>query len=582
MSPYEPPPITLGDVLRSGVVLYTREAVSLVAEVCRQAFYAEEPSAPNADTIRIHRDGSVTISAVVSCAADKQMAALARLLESVLPPLGSSEPDYAVRASLRMLAPRARGQPGLAPIEAPETLGSALGQYAAGEPSTVLRELWDRADRALHQYLQTDADGERLTAQAVRAAAAAPDRAPEIVHRTDRFPPEPERTLPPEPERTFRPEPEPTFRPEPELTLRPEPEPTVPDSLPRRSRLDRTVLQMVTALLFAIGFAAGAWLGNHSYTPLREAAADRARSGHGTARPEGRATPPPSDVRHRNVSPHISSAPGEHSPPASGPVDTSSVKGPAFSPSFSEGGREILFHVGRAPAARIVSATLEPEWRVRSLAVLSDDHTRTYHPRRSPDGRFVAFDSDREGTRAVYVARRDWSEVTRVSGEGMAALPSWSPNMKWLAIVRGEPARPHVWNLWLREVRTGALTRLTNYRFGQTWNASWFPDSKLVCYSHEDELVVLDITTGATRAFPSPRRGHLVRTPAVSPDGTMVIFQVHRDGVWLLDLSSGSMRRVLDDPSAEEFAWDPRGTRVAYHSRRDGSWRIWLMAVPTI
>jgi WD40-like Beta Propeller Repeat len=532
------------------MVLYTREAVSLVAEVCRQVFYAEESSAPNADTIRIHRDGSVTISAVVSCTAEERMAALATLLESVLPPLGSSEPDYAVRASLRMLAPRARGRPGLAPIEAPETLGSELGQYSAGEPSDVLRELWVRADRALHQYLQTDADGERLTAEAVRAAAGAPDRAPEVLHRTERF------------------------RPEPELT--------VANSPPRRSRLEGTAMRLVTVLLFAIGFAAGAWLGNHSYAPLREAAAHRARSGQGVARPEGRAMPPSSDVRHPNVSPHISSAPGDHAPPAAGPVDTSGVRGPAFSPSFSEGGRELLFHVGRDPAARIVSATLAPEWRVRSLAVLSDDHTRTYHPRRSPDGRFVAFDSDRDGTRAVYVARRDWSEVTRVSGEGMAALPSWSPNMKWLAIVRGEPARPRVWNLWLREVRTGALTRLTNYRFGQTWNASWFPDSKLVCYSHEDQLVVLDITTRAARAFPSPRRGHLVRTPAVSPDGAMVIFQVHGDGVWLLDLSSGSMRRVLDDPSAEEFAWDPRGTRVAYHSRRDGSWRIWLMAVPTI
>jgi Tol biopolymer transport system component len=40
------------------------------------------------------------------------------------------------------------------------------------------------------------------------------------------------------------------------------------------------------------------------------------------------------------------------------------------------------------------------------------------------------------------------------------------------------------------------------------------------------------------------------------------------------------MRRVLDDPSAEEFAWSPDGTRVAYHSHRDGSWRIWLMPAP--
>jgi Tol biopolymer transport system component len=68
-----------------------------------------------------------------------------------------------------------------------------------------------------------------------------------------------------------------------------------------------------------------------------------------------------------------------------------------------------------------------------------------------------------------------------------------------------------------------------------------------------------------------------MRTPAVSPDGKRVIFQVARSGAWLLDLASGSMRCALTDPTAEEFAWSPDGLRVAFHSRRDGQWGIWLM-----
>jgi hypothetical protein len=53
---------------------------------------------------------------------------------------------------------------------------------------------------------------------------------------------------------------------------------------------------------------------------------------------------------------------------------------------------------------------------------------------------------------------------------------------------------------------------------------------------------------------------------------------VYRDGVWLLDVRDGSARRVLDDPTAEEFAWDPKGRRVAFHSRRGGGWSIFVMA----
>jgi YD repeat-containing protein len=97
-----------------------------------------------------------------------------------------------------------------------------------------------------------------------------------------------------------------------------------------------------------------------------------------------------------------------------------------------------------------------------------------------------------------------------------------------------------------------------------------------VCYSHEDQLVLLDLATGITDVFPSPRAGRLVRTPAVSPEGHRVIFQVFRDGAWIVDLETRSMRKILDDATAEEFAWHPLGHRVAYHSRKDGEWRIWV------
>ena len=77
--------------------------------------------------------------------------------------------------------------------------------------------------------------------------------------------------------------------------------------------------------------------------------------------------------------------------------------------------------------------------------------------------------------------------------------------------------------------------------------------------------------------FASPVKGRLVRTPAVSPDGTKVVFQVAHDGAWILDLSDRWMRRVLTDPTAEEFAWAPDGRRIAFHSRRDGQWGIFIL-----
>ena len=538
-------PVPLSELVAKGVAFRTSEAVALTAEVCRQVFNRDFSHRPDLDQILINPDGSIDLRTSGPGPDGQLMAQLAALLEAVLPPLGSPEPELAVRASLRMLPPRARQLPGLPPILGPENLAAELERFATGSTSDVLHDLWIRGDRALHRYLPEPhaRDNARRSAVDDEAMAAAAD------HLRDPQTPS-------------------------------EHAPDVASRLTRRRRFAGAFLALGASLGGAIGLGAGVWAGRRTY-----AAVSHTRppiGAHSQTRP---AEPPvlvsPSPESARPSAERTAPAPVAATITTPAAVQVPGLTGPAFSPSFTEDGREILFHVGRDPVAQIAMARLEPGGRTDELVVLSDDRSRTYHARRSPDGQLVAFDSDRDGERAVYVAKPDGSQVTKVSGAGHAALPSWSPNMKWLALVRAEPNHPRVWNLWLRDVQTGAMTRLTQYRVGQTWNASWFPDSRLVCYSHEDRLFVLDIPTRRAREFRSPRPGRLVRTPAVSPDGTRIIFQVSGDGVWLLDLTNGAMRRILDDTSAEEFAWDPQGKHVAYHSHRDGRWRLWMMAAPS-
>ena len=249
---------------------------------------------------------------------------------------------------------------------------------------------------------------------------------------------------------------------------------------------------------------------------------------------------------------------------------------PAFSPSFDGTESAMFFHAGRGRA--LLKASMDDEGSVLEVTTIVNDGARNYHVRSSPDGSRIAFDSDRDGERAVYVATRDGGNLRRISGPGYAAVPAWSPDSTRLAFIRAEPGRPQVWNVWTAEISTGELRRLTSHSIGQAWGGSWFPDNRRLAYSHEDRLLVLDTVTGEERVFPSPVTGRLVRTPAVSPDGRSVVFQVFRQGTWLLDLSDGTMRRILEDPSAEEFAWSPDGRRIAFHSRRSGEWGIWMMA----
>jgi Tol biopolymer transport system component len=250
----------------------------------------------------------------------------------------------------------------------------------------------------------------------------------------------------------------------------------------------------------------------------------------------------------------------------------------AYSPSFASVGSAFFYHTRADGPSALVRADTDTSGAVLKITRIVNDSARNFHARPSPDGTRIAFDSDREGVRAVFIADADGKRVRRISADGFAAIPSWSPDGETLAYIRAEENRPRVWNIWITDLANGATRRVTNYRVGQPWGASWFPDGRRIAYSHEDRLIVRDLETGMERVYPSPRKGRLVRTPAVSPDGRRVIFQVHRDGAWLLDVEDGAMRKVLADPSAEEYAWSPDGRRIAYHSRESGEWGVWLMA----
>ncbi len=188
----------------------------------------------------------------------------------------------------------------------------------------------------------------------------------------------------------------------------------------------------------------------------------------------------------------------------------------AFSPSFAANGT-LLFHAGRNSSGQLFTTTVDVQGRATAAEPLISDGARNYHPRLSPDGTRLAFDSDREGERAVYIAERNGERVTRVSGRGYAAVPSWSPDGTLLAFIKAEPDRARVWNLWLMNVATGELQRHTTFRSGQVWGASWFPDGHRVAYSHEDRLIVSDLQSGADEVHASPVKAVWFARPQSHP-----------------------------------------------------------------
>jgi Helix-turn-helix domain/WD40-like Beta Propeller Repeat len=274
--------------------------------------------------------------------------------------------------------------------------------------------------------------------------------------------------------------------------------------------------------------------------------------------------------------------------PASRPVSTSGIhpasdarlipvdatEDDTTSPAFASAGG-VMF---ADPVQSAVGAGDPTDGLGLRITRVVDDRSQNYHTRPSPDGRLVAFDSDREGERAVFIANADGRNLRRISGDGFAAAPNWAPDGSKLSFVRAEVDNPNVWNIWAHDLGSGESRRLTSNPSGRPLGGSWFPDGHRIAYSSGSSIIVLDVASSRPAIYPSPQPGRKTGAPAVSPDGRWVIYQVSGDGAWLLDLSDGSSHKVLSDPSLGDFTWSPDGSRVAYYNRREGEWNVWVMA----
>ena len=201
-------------------------------------------------------------------------------------------------------------------------------------------------------------------------------------------------------------------------------------------------------------------------------------------------------------------------------------------------------------------------------------------PALSPDGRSVAFVSNRDGQWDLYVGFVTGGALVRLTNDGnVEARPRWSPDGTKLLYARLNEAG--LQDIWVTPAFPGTPRRVIASAFAPSWSA----DGRQIAYSSGNVIWTSD-ADGAnvkqvTQAEPAPI---FHDQPAFDHTGRSVAFIRRRLGprseLAVADLATGTIRDLTKDEAlALSPAWSPDDRFIYFSSSRGGTLNIWRLTV---
>jgi tricorn protease len=162
------------------------------------------------------------------------------------------------------------------------------------------------------------------------------------------------------------------------------------------------------------------------------------------------------------------------------------------------------------------------------LVQLTDGPARDRFPAYSPDGRHVAYVSDRSGREEIYVAPADGTgEPVRITDIDALKLSfAWSPDSKAIAFVSSD------YTLRRYDLETRRTIELATSKYGAIGAPVWSPDGRWIAYARPDHVRTGDIylvPAGGGEERRVTFDTYNESQPRFSPDGRRLFF-VRADG----------------------------------------------------
>ncbi len=277
--------------------------------------------------------------------------------------------------------------------------------------------------------------------------------------------------------------------------------------------------------------------------------------------------------------------------------------------SFAREGADFDIRLDRSGERFVFSSTRHspnPDIYIKSVdgtavTQLTLDSAADLHPQLSPDGKYLAFASNRTGNWDIWVIGLGGQKPIQVTNSPMDEMhPSWSPDGSRI-VYCARPAMTGQWELWIAPAQKNATPTYIGVGVFPEWSpvddtilfqrsrqrgSRWFSVWTVQLIGNEPRYPT-ELVASADFAAILPSWSHdgmqIAYTTVSSVPDTDPEFgaMFERADIWVVD-SDGGNRIRLTDGLTQNFgpAWSPDG-RVFFTSSRSGHENIWSVLPST-
>ena len=180
---------------------------------------------------------------------------------------------------------------------------------------------------------------------------------------------------------------------------------------------------------------------------------------------------------------------------------------------------------------------------------------------KAPDTAKIAFVSNRDGNREIYIMNPDGTEQVRLTQNFAVDLsPTWSPTGEEILFVSD---RDGVWDLYLMDAE-GSNVRRVFKKSAHREHPTWSPDGKQIAYVRKWFIYIAIVGKQEEQQLVSGFN------PAWSPDGKQIAFTSGNFGshrLTLVNVQTGRQKQVLPEaalPWQQGPSWSVIDERIAF------------------